>query len=1119
MRSIAQTWRIFARRSAANWRLLSVLALGVVMAGTLLASAPVYARTMADLGLTFLVRDQLNANPGNRAEFRYIQIQSEEGKALRAAVEQRIDERIGWFRGSQSRYILSGRFVLTRDGEAAGPRLPLGQLQSLTGYKEFVSVVEGRFPATTAPGAAVEVAIGRSAAQAGNLAVGQSFDLAEDSDTCERFIPIDDAPPLPPCTPGAVVRFKFPATVVGIIEPNDTDDPFWILGSRQFFQPVRNIPEAGPTLPMFTTEETMLDSFGALHPAYRVDLAWHTFANPELLSRTNFERARSDLRALYAEFSPIGGASYSPLTNTLEDYSRSSRYQQAPLTILLLEVSAVALFYVVLVASVIVERQADEIALLRSRGATIVQVGAIYLLEGLLIGIPALLVAPFLAGAATAALGLTPIFEDVSQGELLPVQIPLSSFGMAAIGVGLSLVALVAPAIVVARRSAVARRRDQARPGVSILQRYYLDFALAGVAAVLLWELRERGSVFEPSPTGGVSSDPLLLASPAILMAAAAALLLRFYPLILRVAAAVLTRRTGPTLTIGLWQVVRSPGNYTRLALLLMLAVAVGTFAASYSSTADRTYKERQLYASGVEYRNSSLNSSSLGTDSETTERELAALPGVQKVSTVVRTAGAPGTAGQSATQVQVLGVNPDAAATMLWFREDFADKPLQDLLAGLGDPAPLRGKVLPNDVSELSIWVNTSESSPSLTLWARVSDRDQTYNMIEFGNLEGSGWRELRAQVRPRYDGTLGEPLTLVSFVITEPSNRFNTSNLTISFDNIAALNAGGTRTALETFEGTAPGWELLPPRGNAKETLELVRQDAQEGTGALKVTRPVGTSSDLWGFYVQQSNIPLPIIASESFSGATGIGVGGVGLMQVEGLLVPVRVVENFRLFPTLETAEGPSVVFNREHLLAWFGIAEAGVSTSLNEAWFELAPDADKVALAEAFRDPNFGLGGAVDRDELLRTVDANPLIAAGGSGILFLAFLAVLILVGAALLLSLGMAVRQRRMEFAVLRALGLSRGQIFRLLVFEYSIVAVVGLVAGAYLGLLVGQRMLSFLNVNEAGDRAEPSFILETEWLVVLTGAAIVLGVFALALVLASRLLGRTSDAQALRLE
>lgn len=61
--------------------------------------------------------------------------------------------------------------------------------------------------------------------------------------------------------------------------------------------------------------------------------------------------------------------------------------------------------------------------------------------------------------------------------------------------------------------------------------------------------------------------------------------------------------------------------------------------------------------------------------------------------------------------------------------------------------------------------------------------------------------------------------------------------------------------------------------------------------------------------------------------------------------------------------------------------------------------------------------------------------------------------------------------------------------------------------------------MLSFLNVDESGRRAEPAFLLRTEWLLVGAGGLVVLAVFVAAMVFAARLITRTSDAAALRTE
>jgi putative ABC transport system permease protein len=172
-----------------------------------------------------------------------------------------------------------------------------------------------------------------------------------------------------------------------------------------------------------------------------------------------------------------------------------------------------------------------------------------------------------------------------------------------------------------------------------------------------------------------------------------------------------------------------------------------------------------------------------------------------------------------------------------------------------------------------------------------------------------------------------------------------------------------------------------------------------------------------------------------------------------------------------------------------------------------------------LTERLVGTEFRVKGLVDRQKERATIESNPLIAAGGAGILVVSFLAILVLVGAALLVSLWMAVQRRRTEFAVMRAMGVSRGQILRLLAFEYMLVAAVGLLVGAYLGLMVGRQMLSFLDVTETGERVEPGFILQTDWGFVAGGAAAVLGIFVLALFLAVRVLARTSDAQALRTE
>jgi putative ABC transport system permease protein len=57
------------------------------------------------------------------------------------------------------------------------------------------------------------------------------------------------------------------------------------------------------------------------------------------------------------------------------------------------------------------------------------------------------------------------------------------------------------------------------------------------------------------------------------------------------------------------------------------------------------------------------------------------------------------------------------------------------------------------------------------------------------------------------------------------------------------------------------------------------------------------------------------------------------------------------------------------------------------------------------------------------------------------------------IGAAILIAA--AIRQRRYEFGILRAVGATRWQILRLVIAQMSILVIVGIVIGAFLGIYI----------------------------------------------------------------
>ena len=102
----------------------------------------------------------------------------------------------------------------------------------------------------------------------------------------------------------------------------------------------------------------------------------------------------------------------------LASFQNRASFNQVTLILLLIQVVGIAVYYVMLVSTLLAERRSEEIAMLRSRGATVGQLVAMSVAEAFVLGLAAAFVAPFLASGAIAALGKTGTFESISGGAL-----------------------------------------------------------------------------------------------------------------------------------------------------------------------------------------------------------------------------------------------------------------------------------------------------------------------------------------------------------------------------------------------------------------------------------------------------------------------------------------------------------------------------------------------------------------------------------------------------------------------------------------------------------------------------------------------------------------------------
>ena len=147
----------------------------------------------------------------------------------------------------------------------------------------------------------------------------------------------------------------------------------------------------------------------------------------------------------------------------LLDFQRSLFFLKILLFVLAAPIVGIVLYYIVISASMIVDRQRNEIAIIKSRGGSNLQVLGIYLSEGSLLGILAVVVGPLLGVVLAQFIGRTYTFLVFADRELLPINLTTETYQYAALAVGLSILAMLLPAISAARFSIVTYKQDVAR--------------------------------------------------------------------------------------------------------------------------------------------------------------------------------------------------------------------------------------------------------------------------------------------------------------------------------------------------------------------------------------------------------------------------------------------------------------------------------------------------------------------------------------------------------------------------------------------------------------------------------------------------------------------------------
>ncbi len=1061
------------KRSIANWRLLSSVIIGVVLASAIMAGTVIYFDSLKSLALgselakhdPYALDLLITASKGPTSPDDYAKV--------RVPMETEIQARLGGIVDGTIRGGHTATFFLTMPGqeEQAGADNARSYFAFAPSFAQNVTILPGGKqpeelldPIVDGTPLSIEALAPADAAAAFGVGLGDSLSLVPHWDDV---------------TPYASVK------IVGLYERKDPTTLFWRLNDR-----ILRAFTSGDfkTVPFFVSEPTYLQGVGSAFTDMDSTYGWLLDVDADRLSAINATQTRTDLRNMNGRLR-TNLSSYRQITvldKALANYDRRLLFSKLQMFVVLILIAVVVLYYVVTLSSLIAEQRRGEIALLRSRGAGTGQILAVFVLEGSTIAVVAMVAAPFLAAWSISVLGLTPAFSDLSGGERLPVQISRGAYMLSALGGLLSFGALMIPAIEATRTGVSRHRQESTRPSrFSFVQRYYVDVMLLAVSIVLFRQLTEQGSLAATDLLGEVVVNQLLLAVPAITLVAAAMVLLRLFPVTMNIISRLLSPHLPPGIVMGLWQMSRNPTHYARLALLLILMAGLGIFAASFAGTLERSFVERVLFSSGSEIRVTGVTQSNRGVTRQLAET-YNDLPGVKAASPALRSAGSDLSTLTGASFL-VLGVDSNSFADVAWFRDDFADASFDQIMESLGSRGDLGGIELPDDARTIEILIKADRPKPTVAAAARLRDANGRYFTYQLGMLDSSNWRLMSSSLfegrRVRFSLFPSRPLTLVGIGFAEVNAQASLRSGSLLIDSVRVRRANGNVAVLDTL-GDTSGWNVL--RATKDSVRDRIRPSevSVRGDGSLLFAWSEGSSLTPRGIYPGPPQQPVPVVASASFVRATGHDIGDELEVSVSGERVNVAIADTVDFFPTLDS-------FNERFLIADLGalISDANRSRMLgelkpNEMWLSTdLTGAKREALVERLaHGVPYPAIEVIDREHDLGAAKIDPLVLAGWRALLIIAFGAILILSSLGFLVHAYISLRNRELQFALMRTIGFTTRQLVALMWVEQALVIGVGMALGTWMGGRLGATVMPFLGHDESGSQVLPPFVIEVSW-------------------------------------
>ncbi len=644
--------RLWQHRVLVLWALV-----GLAAATTLALSLPLYV----DAVNTSLLESRL-PNPPYAFRFRYLgswkgNVTNADVTAASAAIGRGFVQTVGLPTAQSVRYVKGGAWSARLADNRPLDALSVGTLE---GAERQMSVFEGKWPPDPVKaGDPLPALAPEKMLYTRGLQVGQVLSLT------------------PPG--GKPVKLK----IVAMWRPVNANDPAWVFPPKSFddvfllgyddlwkaLDGIAKPVEEGDWFLIFDGRGVKTADVSGL--LARINDGWHD--------------VEAVLPGIRMDQSPVDG---------LTAFNQEVTQLTQQLVIMILPIGGLVLYFVTMVAGLLVARQQQEDVTLRSRGMSRRAVLYLHFLMWLILAATALAIGLALAPVVVRLVGQTTSFLRFDNTDT-PL---IVTFTPQAIAAG-TLTALLAAssglylAWRATRQTITSFKQQSARAAIAWWQRMYLDVLLLIPAYYVLYNLSRQGGLVTKAEDP--FSNPLAFVGPTLFALGNTLLFLRMWPFLMRIAAWVMAQTRSIATLMALRELTRSIGRYRGGLLMMCFTLSLAGFTASMASTIDRSLEDSINYKVGADAvlvtAAEAVTQESATTDSSGQPNrdvtgyntlpatDLIGIPGVTQASRVGRFAGQLVLPSQRLDGT-VLGIDRAAIAAIAKWRGDYASEPIADL-------------------------------------------------------------------------------------------------------------------------------------------------------------------------------------------------------------------------------------------------------------------------------------------------------------------------------------------------------------------------------------------------------------------------------------------------------